>query len=101
MHHRFSLLPAPYTRAGSALADCRRLLGIVFAFAGLGLGWLIYWLAFAVGGVAALSAILALLAFGAAFLGLCAAAGLLIWGGLRLSRSVRVFSRYFASWAGI
>lgn len=99
MHPRFSLLPAPYTRAGRALADLRRLVATVAALVHLALGTVLLWTAYALGGAAALLAVVALLAFAAAFLGVCAALALAVWGVVALSGKSRAFARLLVSWA--
>ena len=101
MHSRFSLLPPPYTRAGRALSDLRRLFGFLVALLTLSAACLLRWSAFALGGVAALAALLVLLAFGGAFVGVCAASALIVWGVAIASQKARAFARDFASWARV
>lgn len=101
MHSRLSFLPAPYTRAGRVLSDLRRLIGTGAALFALALARLLYWTGCALGAVSALVAVVLLLAFGAAFLALCAAAGICVWGVLALSPKTGAFARLLASWAAI
>jgi hypothetical protein len=97
--HCSLLLPPPWSPAGRALADLRRLVGYLVAVVLVALAQLLTWTGYGIGAAAAVVALLVALVIAAVFLGVCAGLAVAVWGIFAFAAKTRVSARILAAWA--